>query len=130
MLLIYIASFLVCSAAEFSLVVPNTSVSAQLGSSVVLPCSLSPPLNTRTFEVQWYKNKDSERTVLLHKAENLQETERDARYKDRVSVIGELEKGDVSLELKNVTVADEGEYVCFVQSIIWYERGSVNLAVK
>ncbi|XP_053335949.1 butyrophilin subfamily 1 member A1-like isoform X2 [Clarias gariepinus] len=130
MLLICIASVLVCSAAEFSLVVPESSVSAQLGSSVVLPCSLSPPLNSKTFEVQWYKNEDSKKTVMLHKAENVQEIRRDARYKDRVSLIGELEKGNISLELNNFTAADEGEYVCHAQSISWYEKASVNLVVK
>ncbi|KAF5880210.1 butyrophilin subfamily 1 member A1-like, partial [Clarias magur] len=131
MLLIYIASLLVCSAAEFSLVIPKSSVSAQLGSSVVLPCSLSPPLNARTFEVQWYTNKNSKKTVLLlYQDLSVQEIMEDARYRDRVSLIGELEKGDVSLELKNLTAADEGEYVCRVQSISWYEKGSVNLVVK
>ncbi|KAF7686678.1 hypothetical protein HF521_015071 [Silurus meridionalis] len=130
MLLIIIASVLTCSAADFSIVTPNASVSAWLGSSVILPCSLSPPLNARDFEVQWYKKKDSQKTVLLHQEQKVQENDVDDQYRDRVSLIGELDNGNVSLKLDNLKTADRGEYTCFVKSLRWYERGSMNLVVK
>ncbi|MCJ8749292.1 hypothetical protein PDJAM_G00174650 [Pangasius djambal] len=129
MILIYIASVLACSAAEFSIVVPNASVSAPLGSSVVLPCGLSPSLNARTFEVRWSKHGEHD-LILLYQDQKVQENVGKDQYRDRVSLIGELDKGNVSLKLDNLTVADRGEYICFVKSISWYEKGSMNLVVK
>ncbi|KAL6467301.1 hypothetical protein MHYP_G00251050 [Metynnis hypsauchen] len=129
MLLIFIASALTCSAAEFSVFVPNGSVSERLGSSAVLPCGLAPALNAKTFDVRWYKN-DYNNPVLLYKDLNVQENPGDVQYRGRVSLIGELEKGNVSLRLENLTLADGGEYVCFVKSVTWYAKASVNLIVR
>ncbi|KAF4071685.1 hypothetical protein AMELA_G00276100 [Ameiurus melas] len=129
MILICIASLLACSAAEFSVVTPNTSVSGLLGSSVVLPCGLSPSLNARTLEVRWYKNGDIYNPVLLYQDQKVQENVR-TEYRDRVSLIGELDKGNVSLKLDNLTTVDGGEYTCFVKSISWYDKHSMNLLVK
>ncbi|XP_053087019.1 butyrophilin subfamily 1 member A1-like isoform X2 [Pangasianodon hypophthalmus] len=129
MILIYIASVLACSAAEFSIIVPNAPVSAPLGSSVVLPCGLSPSLNARTFEVRWSKQGEHD-PILLYQDQKVQENVGKDQYRDRVSLIGELDKGNVSLKLDNLTVVDKGEYICFVESITWYEKGSMNLVVK
>ncbi|KAF4071684.1 hypothetical protein AMELA_G00276090 [Ameiurus melas] len=114
---------------EFSVVTPNASVSALLGSSVVLPCGLSPSLNARTFEVRWFKNGDINNLVLLYQDQKVQENVR-TEYRDRVSLIGELDKGNVSLKLDNLKTVDRGEYTCFVKSISWYDKHSMNLLVK
>ncbi|KAI4884638.1 hypothetical protein NFI96_027524, partial [Prochilodus magdalenae] len=111
---------------KFSLVVPDDVV-GQLGSSVVLPCAVSPSLNCKSFEVHWYGPNNKDNLVLLYKDLNVQENTGDPRYRDRVSLIGELEKGSISLKLKNLTLADRGEYVCFVESHKWYEEASVFL---
>ncbi|XP_036439430.1 butyrophilin subfamily 1 member A1-like isoform X2 [Colossoma macropomum] len=129
MLLIFIASALTFSAAEFSVFVPNGSVSERLGSSAVLPCGLSPALNAKMFDVRWHKN-DYNNPVLLYKDLKVQENTGDPQYRGRASLIGELEKGNVSLKLENLTLTDRGEYVCFVQSVTWYEKASVNLIVR
>uniref|UniRef100_A0AAR2L7Z9 Ig-like domain-containing protein n=1 Tax=Pygocentrus nattereri TaxID=42514 RepID=A0AAR2L7Z9_PYGNA len=129
MLLIFIASAVTFSAAEFSVFVPNGSVSERKGSSAVLPCGLTPALNAKMFDLRWYKN-DYNNPVLLYKDLKVQENPGDAQYRGRVSLIGELDKGNVSLRLENLTLADGGEYVCFVKSDIWYEKASVNLIVR
>ncbi|XP_036439437.1 butyrophilin subfamily 1 member A1-like isoform X2 [Colossoma macropomum] len=129
MLLIRIAAVLVCSAAEFSVLAPDGSVSAYLGSSVILPCRLSPSLNAETFEVRWYKN-DYDNPVLLYRDLTVQESTGDPQYRGRVSLIGELVKGNVSLKLENLTLADRGEYVCFVKGAVWYDTANANLTIK
>ncbi|XP_060720647.1 butyrophilin subfamily 2 member A2-like isoform X2 [Tachysurus vachellii] len=130
MLLIFMASVLARSAADFSLVIPGAPVSAPLGSSVILPCDLSPALNARTFEVHWYKNFLHKNLVLLYKDQKVQENFGEDQYRNRVSLTGEMDKGTVSLKLDNLTLADGGEYFCFVTSISWYEKGSMTLVVK
>lgn len=118
------------SRSEFSLVVPDASVLAWLGSSAVLPCGLSPSLNAGTFEVRWYRNNDYDELILLYQDQKVQGNVGGDQYRARASLIGDLDKGNVSLKLDDLTAVDSGAYMCFVKSISWYERGSVNLVVK
>ncbi|XP_053335945.1 butyrophilin subfamily 2 member A2-like isoform X1 [Clarias gariepinus] len=127
MLFICLASLLACSAAEFTLVIPDASVSEPLGSTAILHCGLSPSLNARTFDVRWYKNGDYDNFVLFY---NDQKTIENDKYRGRVSLIGELDNGNVSLKLDNLTSLDGGEYTCYVKSISWYEKANINLTVK
>ncbi|XP_036417971.1 myelin-oligodendrocyte glycoprotein-like, partial [Colossoma macropomum] len=116
-------------AVTFSVLVPN-SVSALSGSSVILPCGLSPSYNAKTFEFRWYRNKDYNKPILLYQNLKVQENAGDPQYRGRVYLIGELEKGNVSLKLENLTLADNGEYMCNVESPQWYDRANVSLVVK
>ncbi|KAI4882264.1 hypothetical protein NFI96_030063, partial [Prochilodus magdalenae] len=111
---------------EFSLVVPD-GVVGQLGSSVVLPCAVSPSQNCKSFEVHWYGPNNKDNLILLYSDLKVQEDTGDLRYRNRVSLIGELEKGNVSLKVENLMLADRGEYVCYVNSDLWYEKASVFL---
>ncbi|KAI4890986.1 hypothetical protein NFI96_031381 [Prochilodus magdalenae] len=113
--------------ATFSLVVPDGVLSGQLGSSVVLPCIVSPALDCTSYEVRWHRPKDKHNPILLYKDLKIQENTGDPRYRNRVSLIGALGKGDVSLKLENLTLADRGEYVCYVNSVKWYDRGNMFL---
>ncbi|KAI4882594.1 hypothetical protein NFI96_027263 [Prochilodus magdalenae] len=127
-LLLLVFDLLSCANADtFSLVVPDGFISGQLGSSVILPCTVSPPLDCKTYEVRWYRSKDKNNPILLYKDLKVQENTGDPRYRNRVSLIGELGKGNVSLKLENFIQADKGEYVCYVESYKWYERASVFL---
>lgn len=116
------------SHSEFSIVVPVARVSAPLGSSVVLPCGLFPSFNAKYFDIRWYRNGDYENVVLLYQDQNI--SPGDQWYRTRVSLIGELDRGNISLKLDNITVVDAGDYTCFVKSISWYEKGSMKLVVK
>ncbi|XP_026887641.2 butyrophilin subfamily 1 member A1-like [Electrophorus electricus] len=132
MLLISIAFVLTCSlftSAEFSVSVPAPSVSAQMGMSIVLPCKVSLSLNDKLFEVRWYKNDAYDSPVLLYKDLEVQENVGASQYKNRVSLVGELEKGNISLKLDNLTLADRGEYVCLVKSFEWYDKASMTLNI-
>ncbi|KAL7841064.1 hypothetical protein SRHO_G00247550 [Serrasalmus rhombeus] len=113
----------------FSLSVPDGFISAQIGSSVVLPCGLSTTLDIRSYEVRWHRPNKKDNPILLFKDLKVQENAGDPQYRGRASLIGELEKGNASLKLENLTVADRGEYVCFVKSTEWYERVSVILNI-
>ncbi|KAG9259662.1 putative butyrophilin subfamily 2 member A3, partial [Astyanax mexicanus] len=113
----------------FSLQVPGGFIQAKVGSSVLLPCEMSPALNAESYKVSWYRPNKEDSPVLLYKDLKVQENTGDPQYRGRVSLVGDLQKGNISLKLENLTVADRGEYVCFVQSGTWYERASVNLDI-
>ncbi|XP_036420679.1 butyrophilin subfamily 1 member A1-like [Colossoma macropomum] len=115
----------------FSVVAPQAPVAGLLGSSVSLPCTLSPTLNAVTFEVLWYRPNEIGTPVLSYKNQKIQENPRDPRYWGRVSLSGGLEKGNVSLKLENFTLADKGYYICRVEKTEeWYDEATVSLQEK
>ncbi|XP_030643718.1 putative selection and upkeep of intraepithelial T-cells protein 1 homolog [Chanos chanos] len=114
----------------FSVLVPDGPVSAKLGSSVVLPCSLSPSFSAVELEVRWHRPNEFNTPILLYKDQKIQESPVDPQYRDRVSLIGSLEEGNVSLKLENITLSDRGDYECYVSSGTWYDRGRAMLTVN
>ncbi|KAL2098040.1 hypothetical protein ACEWY4_007247 [Coilia grayii] len=108
---------------------PDGPLSVWMGSSVFLPCSVSPAF-TDSLELHWHRPEKFKTPVLLYEKQQIQEQSTDPQYRGRVSLTGELEKGNVSLKLENVTLADSGEYICFVAGKKWYEQASVHLNVK
>ncbi|XP_030643720.1 butyrophilin-like protein 2 [Chanos chanos] len=114
----------------FSLLVPDGPVSAKLGSSVVLSCSLSPSFSAVELEVRWHRPNKFNTPVLLYKDQKIQESPVHPQYRDRVSLIGSLEEGNVSLKLENITLSDRGDYDCHVSSVTWYDKGVTSLTVN
>ena len=114
----------------FDLIGPNGSVSAPIGSSVTLPCVLSPSFSAVPLRVRWYQPDDLETLVLLYERRQVQNEAVDPQYQGRTYLIGDLEKGDVSLRLTNLTLSDRGQYVCRAKSNIWYNDLYIDLRVR
>lgn len=114
---------------SFSILIPKEKILASPGDTLTLPCSFTPAL--RLEEVRWYRSDKYATPILLYK--NLQIDEQvaaDPHYSGRASLIGGLEEGNVSLKLENITMADTGEYVCYLQHGSWYEKGNVHVEVR
>lgn len=100
------------------------------GSSVTLPCILFPAFN-ESLEVRWHRPSNYTAPVLLYQNQKIQQQPADPQYQGRVSLTGELEKGNISLRISNVTMADRGEYICFISGVYQgYKKNSVHLIVK
>ncbi|KAI4874452.1 hypothetical protein NFI96_024313, partial [Prochilodus magdalenae] len=81
----------------------------QSGSAVTLSCHLSPELSAVTMEIRWFKGTDC---VCLYR--NKQVTE-GRGYEDRVSLFTqELQRGNVSLQIRHCRESDRGYYLCQV----------------
>uniref|UniRef100_A0A3B5R1S3 Myelin-oligodendrocyte glycoprotein-like n=1 Tax=Xiphophorus maculatus TaxID=8083 RepID=A0A3B5R1S3_XIPMA len=101
---------------EYHLVGPEEPIEAQVGSNVVLPCLVKPPVNLRDGTVEWMF--DSSKTVHLFRNEGDDRESQDKSYKDRTYLNhAMLELGDISLKLSNITKNDEGIYSCLVQRL-------------
>lgn len=128
--LVHFVSFNLSPAStSFSILVPKEKILASPGHTLTLPCSFTPAL--RLEEVRWYRSDKYATPILLYK--NLQideEVAADPHYSGRASLIGRLEEGNVSLKLENITMADTGEYVCYLQHGSWYEKGNVHVEVR
>lgn len=119
----------------FTCSVPEDPVSARFGHVATMPCWLTPSMNAEDLEVRWYRPKDFDNPVLLYRKRKIQEASQQSQFEGRTSlglreVTSEgLKGGDVTLKLVNVTLRDQGEYVCYVSSNQGYEIASVFLNV-
>ncbi|XP_049328626.1 butyrophilin subfamily 3 member A1-like [Astyanax mexicanus] len=129
LLMIVFFSLFGCSNADFTLKEHSGPVFAKMGSSSVLPCELFPALNAKTYEVRWHRPNKRDNPILLYEEQKVQENAGDPQYRGRASLVGDLQKGNVSLKLENLTLADRGEYVCYVRSSEWYDSASVFLNI-
>ncbi|XP_056620661.1 selection and upkeep of intraepithelial T-cells protein 1-like [Triplophysa dalaica] len=90
----------------------------RLGSTVSLPCWISPPLNAERLEIRWYRPEGFNTPVLFYSDGKMQEVWEE-RYRNcsclsrRSSQSDGLKDGDVSLRLENVTVQDDGLFYCY-----------------
>ena len=115
-----------CSPTDFKLVTPDHVVEASsVRDDVTLPCHLSPETSAVAMEIRWFKGTDC---IYLYKNGHVTEGR---GYEGRVSVnTQELQRGDVSLRLRERREEDGGVYTCQVISGEHKEEGRVGLRCK
>ncbi|XP_073668968.1 uncharacterized protein [Paramisgurnus dabryanus] len=95
---------------------PSHPLVAQLGGSLTLPCYVETPLALDELEVEW---KRTDEQILVHLFQN-GEVRPEAQYQSyrgRVHFVSDqISKGNFSIVLENITVADTGIYECVVYS--------------
>ncbi|KAK2916913.1 hypothetical protein Q8A67_001287 [Cirrhinus molitorella] len=89
---------------------PSGPLVVPLGFSVVLPCYVDEPLPMEGLEVEWRKTDSTTLVHLLIYAEAQQQN-----YHDRANFFtDQIQHGNFSLRLDNLTAEDEGFYKCKV----------------
>uniref|UniRef100_A0A8C9VWV2 Ig-like domain-containing protein n=1 Tax=Scleropages formosus TaxID=113540 RepID=A0A8C9VWV2_SCLFO len=98
------------------------------GKDVLLPCHLSPERSAADAkEIRWFKESFNN-LVYLHKSGKVTEGR---GYEGRVSLFPqELQRGNVSLLLRNVRLTDGGKYKCQVSFSDWFEEPALQLTVR
>ncbi|KTG32347.1 hypothetical protein cypCar_00045502 [Cyprinus carpio] len=69
---------------SFTIVVPPDPVVAHVGSTVILPCWISPPENAEALEIRWYRNNQFNNPVLLYNYGKIQDVQEEP-YRNRSS---------------------------------------------
>ncbi|XP_056308727.1 butyrophilin-like protein 2 [Danio aesculapii] len=93
---------------------PSAPLSAPLGSSVVLPCYIDVVSLMEDLEVEW-RRSDSETLVHLYQDGEGRPEVQQQDYHDRAHFFTEeIQHGNFSLRLDNLTAQDQGEYRCKV----------------
>ncbi|XP_058239118.1 butyrophilin-like protein 1 [Hemibagrus wyckioides] len=93
---------------EFKLIGPSGTEEYN-HSAVTLSCRLSPEISAVNMEIRWFKETDC---VCVYKNREVTEGR---GYRGRVSLdTQELERGNVSLQLRDCTWSDDGDYLCQV----------------
>ncbi|KAM9450195.1 butyrophilin subfamily 2 member A1-like [Clarias gariepinus] len=87
-------------------------------------------MDVRPMEVRWYRPNMYDTPALFYRDTEIQKSPVDVQYQGRVFLLGDLEKGDVSVKLENLMLTDRGDYVCYVKSDIWFDKATVSLRLR
>ncbi|CAI5671311.1 unnamed protein product [Oreochromis niloticus] len=119
--------FVVVFAAE-----AQNTVTAEPGQAVVLPCRV--PSDKIMQGMKWSRADLGDNYVLFFRDDRLDPEEQHASFKNRVDLQDRnMNNGDVSLVLKNVTTADDGSYNCNIFNKVtksWESINTVSLTVS
>ncbi|XP_051945461.1 uncharacterized protein LOC127617537 [Xyrauchen texanus] len=101
---------------------------AQLGGSIILPCFVENPLPLEELEVEW-KRTDEQTIVQLFQNGDVRPEAQYHSYRNRAHFLSDqIFKGNFSVLLENITVADTGIYKCVVYS--YEEVGEISVKIK
>uniref|UniRef100_A0A3Q2QA70 Uncharacterized LOC110367441 n=1 Tax=Fundulus heteroclitus TaxID=8078 RepID=A0A3Q2QA70_FUNHE len=123
-------TFCVSFSAAFPLHPPQVTGSSEPirvapGDYAILPCWVSPKRNASRMTVEWSK---SGQYVLVYKGHGVDNDAMNNSYVSRTSLfLSELEVGNLSLKLNNVTFNDSGSFKCFLPR--WRKSHEVQLIV-
>ncbi|XP_041876239.1 butyrophilin subfamily 3 member A3-like isoform X5 [Corvus kubaryi] len=127
-LLLALALLLAIPVSEHFRVTAPLTVVGIVGQDTILPCTISSTKPLDNPQVHWIKITDGHTEDIYtyghFGGEPMQ------KYRGRTSVPGDgFATGNVSLTLKNVQPADEGRYICSVESSVWFAENDTKLSV-
>ncbi|XP_058870679.1 butyrophilin subfamily 2 member A1-like isoform X3 [Acipenser ruthenus] len=104
-------------------------VIAEAGYDVILPCHISPRVSAVDMEVRWFRER-FDRPVHLYQNQNDRLSRQDSDYQGRTALSpSALQTGDISLNLRNLRLSDQGVYTCSADDGRWAEDGQTELIV-
>uniref|UniRef100_H2ZUZ9 Ig-like domain-containing protein n=1 Tax=Latimeria chalumnae TaxID=7897 RepID=H2ZUZ9_LATCH len=115
-------------AVKFKVSCPDQTLKARLGEDITLQCHLEPPTDATDMVIKWTKPESNEVVYLYGNTKN--EHSQNRTYIERTELLKEdLAKGIISLILKNVRLADMGNFTCEVEKELWYEDSKLEVTV-
>uniref|UniRef100_A0A8C1DG38 Butyrophilin subfamily 1 member A1-like n=1 Tax=Cyprinus carpio carpio TaxID=630221 RepID=A0A8C1DG38_CYPCA len=129
-----LVNLLIETSVSLTVVVPGDPIVAHVGSTVILPCWISPAENAEALEIRWYRHDQFSNPVLLYNHGMFQDIQEESN-RNRSSLTlrsdqsGGLKDGDVSLRLEKLTLQDEGSFHCYVSGDREYDSQQVLLKI-
>ncbi|XP_067865535.1 butyrophilin subfamily 3 member A1-like [Heterodontus francisci] len=111
---------------KFLVLGPDDPVVATAGEDVLLECQLVPDLSVSNMVIQWIKS-DLDSPVHIYRNGEDDIVAQHKNYQGRTELFkDELTTGNIALRIKNITIFDEGTYICLVDD----KTDSANFAVR
>lgn len=110
----------------------ETVIMGKYGSTIVLPCWISPETDAETLEIRWYRPEQFKNPILFYQNRKII-TSFQEMYISRSSLTTRnsqstgLKQGDVSLKLDNLGLSDIGIFHCYVSGDESYDENTVKL---
>ncbi|XP_052458867.1 butyrophilin subfamily 1 member A1-like isoform X2 [Carassius gibelio] len=133
-IIIVLLNLLIETSVSLTVVVPPDPIVAHVGSTVTLPCWISPPENAEALEIRWYRQDQFNNPVLLYNQGKIQDIQEES-YRNRSSLAlrsdqsGGLKDGDISLQLEKLRVQDGGLFHCYVSGEHSYGTEEMTLKI-
>ncbi|XP_026109090.1 butyrophilin subfamily 1 member A1-like [Carassius auratus] len=132
-IIVLLVNLLIETSVSLTVVVPPDPIVAHVGSTVILPCWISPPENAEALEIRWYRQDHFNNPVLLYNHGKIQDIQECYRKRSSLTLrsdqSGGLKDGDVSLRLMKLTFQDEGPFHCYVSGEHLYDSKEVVLKI-
>ncbi|XP_058871823.1 butyrophilin subfamily 1 member A1-like isoform X2 [Acipenser ruthenus] len=104
-------------------------VIAEPGDDVILPCHISSRLSAVDMEVRWFRDR-FDKPVHLYLKKKDQPGTQDSDYRGRTALPPEaLQRGDLSLRLRDLRPSYRGVYTCFADDGSWNENRQTEVIV-
>uniref|UniRef100_H2ZWB4 Ig-like domain-containing protein n=1 Tax=Latimeria chalumnae TaxID=7897 RepID=H2ZWB4_LATCH len=114
---------------KFTVLGSDQPIIAIVGEEVILPCQLSPRMSAINMTVRWDRDQVNSPVYLYENTLHMTDVQ-DKAYRGRTALFEEkLETGNVSLRMGPIHVSDEGIYICFVESLVWYGDTQIKVIV-
>ncbi|XP_054663386.1 butyrophilin-like protein 2 [Grus americana] len=115
--------------ANFSVVGPDHPLQVTVGQDVVLPCHLSPSMDTQSLDIRWIRHQASETVHHYRNGEDLY-SEQLREYVGRTELVRDgLSSGRLDLQISGLRPSDDGQYVCTVTDGASYGEATVDVEV-
>ncbi|KAM6959797.1 myelin-oligodendrocyte glycoprotein-like [Tautogolabrus adspersus] len=107
---------------QYRVISSSQPITAYPGEDVMLRCHVKPEYNIRALTIEWSKSGSLDRPSqgegeYVHLYRNQKDNEI-RPYIDRTDLLKDsLQHGNISLKIKNVTMADQGTYRCFIPKL-------------
>ncbi|XP_072286372.1 butyrophilin subfamily 1 member A1-like [Pyxicephalus adspersus] len=115
---------------EFRIHTEHKSLVAAVGSDITLPCTITPSLPATGLEIRWFHDLYHNVAFLLKDGREDRQ-QQSADYRGRAILLAGPDKGNLSLDLRQVRLSDAGEYHCFVENSTaqFDDEGIIKLSV-
>ena len=91
----------------------NSLICASVGQEVTLACFLFPPMSAEDMQVTWTQGEDEEFIVHFYRNGTESEEKQKTQFRGRTRMTRkDITSGQVALTIRNVTIADAGQYFC------------------
>ncbi|XP_062903991.1 butyrophilin subfamily 3 member A3-like [Mobula hypostoma] len=134
LILLFCRIYIACAqrVEQFKVTGPAQAIVAMVQSVAVLECQLIPENMPPSMEIRWMRS-DTKASTIVHLYRNGKDVVegQDEAYRGRTELFkDDFQKGNVSLRLSGVRLADEGEYLCMVEYNRVPEQALVPLKVS